>query len=102
MDYPEKAPDSMLALEGAAQGALKEACATLEDITPTKGSHIVDQVVWGAPSEVATDPSFLTRLAMAGPRRAKMLDRIVLSSFVQPMEWNRLSVDTLTPGLEAA
>ena len=47
-----------------------------------------------APLETASDPSFLARLAMASPHKARMLDRIVLSSFVKPMEWDRPSVDT--------
>ena len=31
MDFPERAPDGVLDLEGSAQGALKEAFTTLED-----------------------------------------------------------------------
>ena len=88
----------MLALEGTAQGALQEACATLEDRTPVKGSHNAAQVEGEAPSEATTDPSFLNRLVMANPCKVRMLDRIVLSSFVQPMEWDRPSVDTSTLG----
>ena len=32
VDSPEQVPDDMLALESLAQGALQEACATLEDL----------------------------------------------------------------------
>ena len=39
---------------------------------------------------------------MASPRKARMVDKIVLSSYIQPMEWDRPSVDTPVPGLEAA
>ena len=37
----------------------------------------------------------------AGPHKLRMLNRIVLSSFVQPMERDRPSVDTPTPDPEA-
>ena len=102
VDSPERAPDSMLALEGAAQGALQEACATLEDRALAGGSPNTDQVVVEAPSEAATDPLFLARLAMVDPRKARMPDRIVLRSFVQMMEWDRPSVDTPALGPKAA
>ena len=73
----------------------------LENRAPAGGSHNVDQVVGEAHSEDVADPSFLARLTMAGPHRAMMLDRILLSSFVQPMEWDRPLVDTPNPDLEA-
>ena len=94
VDSSERALEDMLALEGVAQGALQEACATLEDQAQAGGSPNTDQVVGEAPLEAAADLSFMARLAMVGPRRARMLDSIVLSFFVQPMEWDRLSVNT--------
>ena len=39
---------------------------------------------------------------MVGPCRARMVDRMVLSSYVQPMEWNSPSMDVPVPGPEAA
>ena len=66
------------------------------------GSYNANQVVVEAPSEVAADSSFLARLSMAGLRRARMSDRIVLSSFVQLIEWDRPSVDTPALGPEVA
>ena len=95
-------PDGILALEGTAQGALLEAYETLEDRAPVEGFPNVDQVVGEAPSEVTADLAFLARLVMAGPRRMRMPSRIVLSSYVQPMEWDCPSMDTLAPGPKAA
>ena len=39
---------------------------------------------------------------MVGPHKARMPDRIVLTSFIQMMEWDRPSVDTPALGPEAA
>ena len=74
----------------------------LENRALVEGSSNVDQVVGEAPSEVVVDPTFLARLAKVDPRRARMPNRIVLSSFVQLMERDRPSVDTPAPSLEAA
>ena len=92
----------MLALEGAAQGVLQEACATLENRALAEGSHNGDQVMGEAPSKEAVDQAFLTKHSKAGSRRAMMPNRIMLSSFVQSMEWDRPSMDIPTPGLKAA
>ena len=100
VDSPERAPDDLLAMRGFAQGALNEASITLEDLAPVGGSPNADQVLGEAHSEAATDRAFLARLAMAGPRMARMVDRMVLSSYVQPMEWDHPSVDAPVPGLE--
>ena len=55
-----------------------------------------------APLEVATAPSFLTRLTSVGPRRPRMLDRLLLSSYVLPREGVPSSADIVAPGLESA
>ena len=55
-----------------------------------------------APSEIAVGPSFLAKLTMAGPRRARIPNRMVLGSYVQPMEWDRPSTDTLALGPKVA
>ena len=55
-----------------------------------------------APSEVAADQAFLASLVMVGLCRARMVDRMVLSSYVQPMEWDHPSVDTPVLGPEVA
>ena len=82
MDSPERTPDDVLALEGSAQGVLKEASTTLEDRAPIGGSPNLNQVLGEAPSEATVDRAFLARLAMADQRRARMVDRTVLSSYV--------------------
>ena len=70
----------MLALEGTTQGALQEACATLKDQAPPGGSPKANQVVGEALSEVAVNPAFLARLAKVSPSRARIPEKIVLSS----------------------
>ena len=86
MDSLEQTPNDMLDLEGSALDALKEAFATLEDQAPVRGSPNANQVLGEAPSEAAFDQVFLDKLAIASPRRVRMVDRMVLSSYVQPME----------------
>ena len=54
-----------------------------------------------APSKEVADSTFLAKLAKADSHRARMPNRIVLSSFFQPMERDRLSVDTPALGQEA-
>ena len=73
----------------------------LKDRAPAEGSHNADQVVGKAPSKAAADSLFLARLDMVGPHRARMPDKILLSSFVQPMKWDRPSVDTPSLGPKA-
>ena len=50
VDSPKQAFDSLPVLEGAAQDASKEACASLENGAPTEGPPNADQVVREAPS----------------------------------------------------
>ena len=51
-----------------------------------------------APIEVVVAPSFLTRLASFGPRRLRMLDRWLLSTYVPPQEWIHPLADIVAPG----
>ena len=97
MDSPKRAPGGTLTLVGSAQGALTEACATLEGRAPVEGSLNANRAVGETSSEAAVDPAFLAQLAKAGPRKVRMPNRMVLSSYVQPMEWDHPSVDTPTP-----
>ena len=46
--------------------------------------------------------SFLTRLTNASPCRLRMLDRLLLSSYVPPHEWVLSLVNIVAPGLEGA
>ena len=82
VDFPDQASDAQPALEGAPQDAPKEACAPSEDRIPAEGSLGAEGVVAEAPLEVVVAPSFSTRLASVGPRRPRMLDRLLLSSYV--------------------
>ena len=53
-----------------------------------------------AHSEIATGPSFSARLANANPRRPRLLERLMLSSYVQPQEWDRPWANMVAPNLE--
>ena len=97
VDSPERTPDGMLALESATQGALQEACTKLEDQALTRGSHNPDQVMGEAHLEAAADPSFLARLTIASSHMGRISNKIMLSSFVQSMEWDRPLVNTPNP-----
>ena len=83
VDSLEQAPDALPALEGAAQDASKEDCASLEDRALSKGSPNVDQVVSEAPTaEITIGPSLQARwssLVTPGTRRAKLPDRLMLA-----------------------
>ena len=61
-----------------------------------------DGVVGEAPSETSVGPSFLARVANAGPHRPRILNRWMLGSYVLSQEWDRPSADTVALGLEAA
>ena len=102
VDSLEQAPEGMLALEDSDLDALKEASVTLENRALIEGSPNTDHFLGETLSKVAADRTFLARLAMAGPRRARMVDMMVLSSYVQLMEWAHPSVDTVVPGPMAA
>ena len=49
MDSQERASDALLTLEGAAQEAPKESCASLEDKVLDEGPPDADRVVGEAP-----------------------------------------------------
>ena len=55
-----------------------------------------------APLEVAAALLFLTRLESAGPHRPRMLDPLLLSSYVPPQEWFPPSASIMAPNLEGA
>ena len=82
MDSPERSSGALLALEGASQDASKVACASLEDGVPTGGPPNADGVMGKAPLETTVGPSFLVRIANSGPRRPRLLDRLMLGSYV--------------------
>ena len=95
VDSPERASDALPALEGAAQEAHREACASLENGVLTGGPPNADRVVGETPLEIATKLSFSTRLANADPRRPRGPDRLVLNSPVIPMKWEQPSMGAL-------
>ena len=103
---PKRASDALLALEGATKDASKDACASLEDGTLARRPQSIDKVVGEGPfAETTVGQPLLARqsnLAILGPRKPRVLDRLVLNSPFKPMKWDYLSVDTSVPGLDAA
>ena len=84
MDSPDRASDAQPALEGAPQDAPRKACAPPEDGILAEGSSCAEGVVAEALLEVAVALSFLTKLESPGPRKPRMHDRLLLSSYVPP------------------
>ena len=102
VDSPEQAFDALSALEGASQDASREACALLEDGVPTRGPPNADGVVGEAPSKIVVGPSFSARLSNVSPRRPRMPNRLMLSSYILPYEWDRPLADMVAPRPKAA
>ena len=59
VDSPERAPNALLALEGAAQDYSKESCASLEDRALVRGPPNIDQAVSEAHDAETTIGSLL-------------------------------------------
>ena len=87
VDSPEGAPDALLTLEGAAQDASNEACASLGDRAPAGGPPNTDQVVREAhAAETTIGPPLQARrpnLAIPSAYRGRLLDRLILSLYVK-------------------
>ena len=90
MDSPDQSSKALLALEGAAQDASREACVSLEDGVPAWGPTSDDNVVGEAPSvETIVGPLLSARqfnLAIGSLRRPRGPDKLVLNSSVKPMK----------------
>ena len=94
--------NALPALEGAAQNTSKEACVSLEDGALARGPPNTDQAVSEAPTAETTICFLLQarqfNLAISNARIARLPDRLMLGSYVKPMEWGRPSMDTLALG----
>ena len=93
-------------MEGAAQDSSREAYVSLEDGALAGGPPNAYQVVSEAPSTETIVGSPLqarrSSLATFDARKARLPDRLVLGSYVKPMEWARPSMDTSVPNPDAA
>ena len=103
MDSLERALDALPVFEGAAQDASREACASLEDGDTTRRVPNANQVVSEAPVvETTLRPPLQARRSsfiIPDARKARLLDRLTLGSYVKPMKWGCPSVDMLAPSL---
>ena len=101
VDSLERAPNVLLALEGDARGASREACASLENGAPTRELPLADEVTNEAlPIEKAGGLSPKARwpsLSLFGARKTRPPDKLILGSYVKPLEWSRPSADAPTP-----
>ena len=80
MDSPDQAPNDQLALEGAPN----EVGASLEEGIPAGGPLNVDKIGENGPSRVATAPMLPPKPADTKPSRKRLLDRLLLSTYVPP------------------
>ena len=68
----------------------------------TDGPLDADGVMGAAPSEIIVGSLFLARLANARPHKLRLLNRLMLGSYILPQEWDHTSMDTVAPGPKAA
>ena len=91
MDSPELVLEASSVVEGGAQDASLKACAALEDDIPIGEFPYVDEAYVKASLVEETGASLpwarWASLAVDGARRP--LDRLVLSSYMKPLEWAR-------------
>ena len=80
VDSPDHAPNDQSALEGVPN----EAGASLEEGNPTRGPPNVNEIGEKAPSGVTATPMLPPRHADTKPSRKRMLDRLLLSTYVPP------------------
>ena len=99
LDSLERAFEAISTLEGAAQEPPGEAGKELEDGIPAGGPFDANRVAREAPSEITVGSSFLARLTNAGPRRARLPDRMGLDSYVPPQECGCPPLDMVAPSV---
>ena len=92
VDSLEQASNALQALEGAAQEAPREACASLEDEIPNGGSPNANRAMGEAPLEIAVELSFWVRFVNVVPHRLRGPGRLVLNSPVILMKWEHPSM----------
>ena len=100
VDSPDRVVDAQPALEDVPQDASKEAYLPLKDGILARGSPGAEGVVVEAPIEVIAAPSFSTKLASVGPRRPRMANRLLLSTYFPSQEWIHPSANTVALGLK--
>ena len=106
VDSPERALGAPLALEGEARGASWEACASLEGGLQPKSLPLTMRLktrLFLQKKRVARllKPNGLVSHFLK-PRRTKPPDKLILGSYVKPLEWSRPSAEAPAPDLEAA
>ena len=99
MDSSEQVLEASSAVRSAAQDASRNAGAVLEDEVPTREFSLVDDASVKASLVEATDaPPPQARWAdFVVDSARKPLDRLVLSLYVEPMEWARPTEDAQAP-----
>ena len=102
----KRAPYVLSALESDAQGVSWEACELLEDGALAEGPPLDGGVANEALpiEEVGGLPPQANRhsLTLYGARRTRPPDKMILNSYVKPLEWNHPLADVSTPDKEVA
>ena len=96
MDSPDRAPSDQPTLEGAPN----EAGATLEEGVPVVRPLDIDEIENEAPSGVANAPLLPPRPTSVGSRRKRLLDRILLNTYVPPLKRIHPSTGMVDPDPE--
>ena len=93
-------------MEGDARGTSREACASLEDKAQAGETPLAYEVANEAlpTKEAGGLPPWAKwpSLALSGARKTRPPDKLILGSYVMPLEWNRPLADALTPNQEVA
>ena len=98
MDSLDRASNDQSVLEGASS----EADAPLEKGISAWGPSNVDEIGEGAPSRVAATPMLLPRPVDTESTRRKMLDRVLLSTYVPLHERIHPPMGMVAPDLKGA
>ena len=104
MDLLERALEALFVVKGAAQGSSREACVTLEGVVLGEEPPSIDGTSIGAPIVEATGvpPSQARRISPALPGAWRPLVRLMLGSYVKPLEVVLPKKDALAPDQEVA
>ena len=79
---------------------LNEASTPLEEGVLAASPSNVEEVGMGAPSEVVTAPTPPPKSTDIGPSKKRLPERVIVSTYVRPLERVHPSTDTVAPDLE--
>ena len=86
--------------QSALGACLNEANTPLEEGVPVASPPNVKDFGMGAPSRVVTAPTPPPKSIGAGPSKNRLPDRVLVSTYVSPLERVHPSTDMVVPDLE--